>query len=121
MLLSIAKQPKLEAKLRTLKWKIDQIGYIKCEIINQSVSDPTKEIIWTLNDRDIREFRKEIKNELVVEKATADLNNSLLKFLIVDFNKVTVEDVTSIDISNIPESFITEEKSQFRITATNRY
>lgn len=128
MLLSLAKQPKLEAKLRTLKWKIDKgkSDYIKCEIINPSVSDPInsiKEIFWTLNGRDIREFRnlRQIKNELVVERATADLNNGLLKCLIVDFNNVTAEAMTSIEISNIPESLTIEDKSQLRITATNRY
>ena len=127
MILTV-KQPKLEARLRPLKWKIPKgrTDYIKCEAIYPGVPNAAnliRDVVWTLNNKMITNYAniKAIRNELRIEDASVDLNNSVLKCRLIDQNSAVAETQTQIVIVE-PET--TSEsgaaKSTLKITS-NRY
>lgn len=120
------RQPKLEARLKPLRWKIGKgrTDYIKCEIIHPGLVNPLnsiREVIWMINDKPISNYRnvKALRNELLVENASPDLNNGVLKCRLVDVNNGVAETQTFIQIVDENESASTgaEKKSPLKITS----
>lgn len=114
--------------MRPLKWRIPKgrTDHIKCEAIYPGVANAAnliRDVVWTLNNKMINNYAniKAIRNELRIEDASVDLNNSVLKCRLIDQNSAVAETQTQIVIVD-PET--TSEsgaaKSTLKITS-NQY